>query len=142
MAGHHEAAGCHVAVSAVQQTRGRLVLSAPVAQQDQRAGIGAASGCPEHAVDIAEDEEVFRDAVSGRLRSEAHGFVAFRDALRAPPRPPVSDEPDNRGRWEHPAEYSGNGSHLLGSIARETYQTPDGTGWRQAVFPVGVRAVS
>jgi hypothetical protein len=52
--------------------QGGLVLAAAVAEQDQRTGRVGAGRRPQHAWDVAEREEPFRDAVDGRLRDELH----------------------------------------------------------------------
>ena len=87
-----EAAVGHVTAGPGHQARALLVLATPMAEQDQRTSAGGAGGYPERAVDVAEDEELFRDAASGRLRREVQRLVAFRDACGHPQRPPRSGD--------------------------------------------------
>ena len=77
-ADRREAAAGRVPAATGDHARRLLVLAAAVAEQDQRPGAVGVGGRPEHAGDAVEDEEPFRDAVSGRLRDEVHGCVAFR----------------------------------------------------------------
>jgi hypothetical protein len=62
-----ETAGGDIAVGAYGQAGFLLVLAAAVAEQNQRAVARRSGGCPEHAGDVAEGEQSFRDAVRRRL---------------------------------------------------------------------------
>jgi hypothetical protein len=59
-----EAAGRDVAVGASSEAGCLLVLAAAVTEQHKRAAGGGSRGFPEHAGDVAEGEQSFRDAVA------------------------------------------------------------------------------
>jgi hypothetical protein len=66
----------------VHDARGLLVLSAAVPHHDQGTGHVGTFWSPQHARDVTEEKELFKDAVGRRLRGEAHSaFLAFRDAF-------------------------------------------------------------
>jgi len=78
---HGETAPGHETARTVHDARGLLVLSAAVPHHDQGTGPAGTLWSPQHARDVTEKKELFKDVAGRRLRGEAHRtFRPFRDA--------------------------------------------------------------
>jgi hypothetical protein len=70
---HGEAALGHETARSVHEVRDLLVLAAAMPQGDQGARPAGTVGRPQHAGKVAEEEDLFEDAVGHLLGGEAQG---------------------------------------------------------------------